>query len=308
MGVKKSLILTILILLILSVIILPKVNAGILDFIKKTITGKASSRPTNITITISGTNPAKITYVSPISAVDPTEATYKSVTFYITAYDEDGVADLNDSSFRAEFNNSNEPRRSGSCTLVNDINAKSANYSCTVNMWYWDKSGVWTINASGTDLGNKSIATNTSTTFTYNQLKAMVISPTTLTWPAISPNSTNQTSDNDPTLINNTGNYNGTIDVTAINLLGESDPLYIIYAANFTVGLTTGAQNPECAGQALANNTLVTITNSISNRGNLSAGGGAGQEEFYYCIPRVPSNLSSQTYSTTLGGSWTIGY
>jgi len=246
-------------------------------------------------------NAPKITYVSPISAVDPTEATYKSVTFYITAYDEDGVADLNDSSFRAEFNNSNEPRRSGSCTLVNDIDTKSANYSCTVNMWYWDKSGVWTINASGTD-NYGAYAENFSTTFTYNQLKAIVIYPETIYWKNVIMNSKNQTADNS-TIINNTGNYNATgkIAINAINLIKDN---YFIDVKNFTVDIDSGTNS--CDGIILENNTDKTITQSVLDRGNLSEPGTNSIEELFYCIPNAPTNLPSGIYDTSIGGSWII--
>ena len=285
------------------------ISAGFFDTLKKTITGKASSQLTNMSITVSGVNPAVIELVSYISDTLPTEGTNRSVVFYVTMYDANGVSDLNDSSVRANFSKAGEvTRNSSACTLVADIDANRANYSCNVNIQYWDEIGAWNVTVEGNDLGNKTTAINGSRSFNISQLKALVISPASLTWPAISPNATNQTSDNDPTTINNTGNFNGTIDVNAINLLGESDESYSLPARNFTVGLTSGGGNPECGGTAMVNATSTTVTSSVSNTGNLSLGSGVGQEQFYYCLIHVPANLSSQIYSTTTGGGWTILY
>ena len=133
----------------------------------------------------------------------------------------------------------------------------------------------------------------------------MVISPNSLSWSTLTSGSINQTSNNDPTLINNTGNFNGTINVNAINLLGETTSSNRLDANNFTAFHTDSV---VCAsGITLVNATSTTINNTFANRGNLSIGGGVGQEEIFYCIPKVPL-ISSQTYSTTQGGSWAILY
>jgi hypothetical protein len=304
---KESVIIVIFICLILLVTV-SMVSAGLLDWLKKTVSGKVSQQPTNITITVSGVNPAIIESVSGIPNTDPVEEDNRSITFYVTMYDADGVSDLNDTSVSSNFTMPGETaRESGTCGLVGDIDSNRANYSCMINMWYWDGAGNWTITVRGKDLGNGSWAYNTSTQFQYNLLRAMLITPDVLTWPAITPGADNQTSDNDPTTVNNTGNYNETLEVNAIDLAGESNPSYKIYSENFTVGLTTGGGTPECIGTQLQNATYVSITNSDANPGNLSLGGGSGQEDFYYCITKVPS-LSSQTYSTSQGGSWIIRY
>jgi len=298
------------VIIISLLLIIPLVSAGFFDFIKNPITGKATSQPTNISVGVVGTNPVQITQVGPIAAVNPTELSTTTIAFEIHMYDPDGVADINDTSVNATFTKSGETSKttgnSGTCTFVADLDSYTANYSCSIDMWYFDGSGSWTISAQGKDVGNSTWIVNNSATFTYNELKAMVISPGALTFPSVSPGGINQTSNNDPTLINNTGNYNGTIDVTAIDLYGESDSSYWIYAENFTSGLTEGTA--IClSGTSLVNATATEITSSISNRGNLSSGSGAGQEEIYYCIPKVPE-IVSQTYSTEGGGSWTIAY
>ncbi len=299
MGDKKFLIISLGIILAISL-----VSAGFWDNVK-VITGKASSKGTNVTIGLYGASMAKVTSVSTISAVSPTEASYRDVTFYATLYDADGVEDLNDSSVSANFSRGAEYSADNLCTWTNDIDTYSANYTCSILMWYWFDAGAWNVTVAGTDLGNLSIAQNTTTTFTYNQLKALVISPNLLTWGSIYTGSTNQQPTNDPTKVNNTGNYNSTISLTGIDLAGEVNASKVFGVANFTADETDGQ---ACAsGTALVNNSAQTITGTVANRGNLSLGTGVGQENLYYCIPTVPS-LPSQTYSTLNTSAWTIAY
>ena len=101
---------------------------------------------------------------------------------------------------------------------------------------------------------------------------------------------------------------NSTINITGLNLIGETTPSEKIYAENFTAGISSPCDTTGINMTYLINNTAVTINNSVANRGNLSAGGGAGQENIYYCIPEVPSPLTSQTYSTNALGGWSIAY
>ena len=286
------------------------VSGGFFDFFDK-ITGRAlSNQPTNLSVTVSGKNISVVTYVSPITTPTPNEAPdTTAVTFNAHVYDLNGVSDLNDSSVNANFTKGGAIRQNLSCKWMNDlVDGYTANYSCTVQMHYFDIGGVWNISVSGNDLGNKTASQNYSSYFTYGTLKAMAITPKSLTWSAVSPSANNQTSDNDPTYVNNTGNYNGTLQVSAIDLYGETTTSEKLPASNFTVGLTTGALNPECSTAIkLVNNSAQTVTSSNSNPGNLTEGGGAGQELIYYCIPEVPP-LSSQVYSTLNGGSWSIIY
>jgi len=291
------------------ILIISLVSAGFSDW----ITGKATSQPTNVTVSVAGRDQCQVTYVSPISPVNPVELSSTTVTFNVHVYDKNGMNDINKSAVFANFTyslNGNKYRATVSnCSWINNIPPRTANFSCSIDMWYWDSNGQWDINVRGNDIGNKTPCYNTTTNFQYNQLKALVIYPTTLTWDTLVPEATNQTSNNDPTLVNNTGNYNGSVSITGINLLGETDTSEAIFAENFTVGLTTGAGYPECGASAtqLINGTLVSIANSNSNPGNLSEGSGAGQSNYYYCIPEVPL-VSSQVYSTLNGGSWIISF
>lgn len=286
-------------IIISAMILITPVYAGFFDSFIDSVTGRASSQTTDLSITVSGVNPAVIQLVSPITDTNPTENTLTSITFYVTMYDADGVADLDDTSVSANFTRAGEAlREDTSCTLVGDIDAYSANYSCQINMWYWDGSGAWNIGVKGKDIGNASWSFNTSATFNYNQLKAMLISPSSVTWPSATPGASDFSA-SIGTSINNTGNYDGTIDVTAIDLTGASSES--IAANEFVVDLSDGA----CSGTAMVNATATTVTSSDSNPGNISAGGGG--EELYYCIPSFPL-VSSQTYTATGGRAWTVAF
>ena len=278
-------------------------SAGLGDWLKST--GKLSSQLTNVTVAVSGTNIAQIVLVTPTDPVTLIEYSNNTVTVAVRVRDSDGANDVNDTSVFANFTKTGETTRSTAsyCVAGADIDATTASYTCTLHMWYWDAAGTWNVGIRANDLGNKTEVYNTTATFTVNSLKAMVISPPALTWSAISSGATDQSSNNDPTVVNNTGNYNGTIQLTAQDLQGETNPADTLPANNFTSAIV----DPSCAGDILVDDTPVTITSSAANRGNLTAGSGAGQEELYHCIPLVPS-IPSQTYSTVTGGSWTVAY
>lgn len=283
-------------------------SAGFFDNFKKTITGKATSQATNLTVGVVGANKAQVNFVSSVSATNPTEATVTTISFNAHMYDADGVADLNDTSVSANFTRAGEPTRlNSSCIFKNDVDANTANYSCSIEMWYYDENGDWNITVTGTDYGNLSFAQNVSTVFQFNLLKALVISPSIVSWSTLQPNTLNQTSSNDPVTINNTGNYNSTIQINAIGLIGENDGAYQIFAGNFSIGLATNANSTECDDTLMVNATNTVVSGSVSNRGNISAGSGLAQEDFYYCITEIGA-IASQTYSTLSGGSWTVLY
>ncbi len=287
------------------------VSAGIFDWFKK-VTGYAStSQPTNVSITVAGTNRITMTIFNQTltgSTVDPTENATTYITFYVVINDSDGVSDINDSSVRANVTFGTTVRSNNTCSLVGDLDTQRANYSCRIDMWYFDAPETWTINVRANDLGNTSYVVNTST-FKYNQLQAIVVSPNSLTWPSISIGATNQTSDNDPTVLNNTGNYNVTnnnVRVTAIDLYGQTTATERIFAGNFSARTLTGS-SVECAGTNLVNGTATGVSGANITRGNHSLNDGAtGQEQLYYCITKAPTDISSQTYSTTNAGSWTV--
>ncbi|MFQ5531138.1 MAG: hypothetical protein ACE5ES_00830 [Candidatus Nanoarchaeia archaeon] len=264
---------------------------------------QAPSQPTNVTVTVSGAIAPQIVFVSSILNPFPIELGSTTITFNIHMSDGDGVNNLDDASVNATFTKPGEAvRQDFNCPLQNDIDGLTANYSCSIDMQYFDENGNWGVTVRGMDTeGN--VATNDTATFSYQLLKAIVVSPGLITFPTVNPGSTNQQSNNDPTTVNNTGNDNRSFNLNAIDLSGETDSSFSIPAANFSVHATSGS---ECTGTVLVNGTSTTITSSLLDNGNLSLGGGVAQETIFYCIRQVPANLPSQQYSTLGGGSWVI--
>jgi hypothetical protein len=309
-------------LILLVLLAVPLVSAGLFDWMK-TMTGKASSQLVNVSISVSGINPVTIPYISACGqSAASTESSATAVPFSVWVRDSDGNSDINKSSVQVNFTKSGEPFRLNlSCAYVNLVDSNTLNFSCYVYMTYWDSIGNWTVTASATDYGNLSRFHNNSCLFAYTVTKAMLISPNGLTWPAITPGGKNSTSDNDTLVVNNTGNYEGNITLSAIDLRGNIDSSQMINAVNFTAGNETSNDSPtnatECGtlSTRLVNNTDGTTTRSIlntaSNRGNLSTAGApgftTGQEQLYFCIGLVPS-LQSQIYSTANSTSWTVSY
>lgn len=290
-------------------------SANFFDWFGK-ITGRVTQRETNVSTTINGTNGVILQTIlnTSLGSVSPTEGSTTTATIYVIVNDTDGAADINKTSINVTFLKSGDVNRgNNSCDYLADLTSQTANFSCTVDMQYYDGTGTWTIRACGRDIGNGTYVCNATQVFTYNQLQALTMSPSSLTWATLSPNAGNQTSNNDPSVINNTGNYNfPNVTVRGYNLHGESVTTEFINVANFTIGNNTGS-SAECDTSAIQNATLLTngtnaqIRHTNLSRGNYSVNNGVtGQEQLYYCILAVPP-VSSQTYSTSYtGGSWIV--
>jgi len=313
MGINKNISLVVITIFIVILFISPA-NAGLFDWFKKTITGRAPTQDQNVSVTVTGLNNVTISIQNESlngSAIDPAEDTNKTFRFDVWVADADGVTDINDTSVQANFTRNGEATRADAlCTLSGDINSTTANYSCIIQMEYFDDAGDWNITARATDLGSTVFFTDIKT-FQYNQLTALKISPFSLTFDAVQPGDFNVTSNNDPTFINNTGNFNvttGNIQINALNLHGVTDSTAFIPIANFTVGLTTGGASPaECGGTALVNGSATGIGSSQLPRGNHSVNDNStAQETLFYCIIHVPFDLTSQAYDSSAAGSWVI--
>jgi hypothetical protein len=282
------------------IFLLPFASAGILNW----ITGKASSQNLTMGADVGNTAPI-ITYVAPVSATNPVEGSTRTVTFKFTAYDHDNnnpaVHDLTDGSARAELLNG-ATTRSATCTIVAEDKEKTSNYTCSVDMYYWDTAASWKINVTIKDASN-AWAENSTTSFTYNSLTAFVMAPVAINWTSLSPGSTDNQATNDPSVLNNTGNYESTnIQINTTTLVGVTDNTKTIGGSNFTSKI----DDPACTGTVLSEvSEYVQVASAALPKGNLSAGSGAGQEELYYCLD-VPASVTKQTYDTSAKGAWTV--
>ena len=286
-------------------------SAGVFDWLKKTITGRAQGpQPQNISITVSGVNPVEVyvwNYTLTGAAADPLEESPVDIIFNVTVTDPDGIGDINDDSVKAKLTRGSVTRENpNACTLLGENTLTSKNYTCSVEMWYWDADEAWIINVTANDKGNKANISNDSTTFTYNTLQSMKIDPELVTWASVTPGDTNQTA-NEYVTLNNTGNYDatGNLEIEAIDLF-ESTGTNFIGVGNITVDVETGGSPPaECDGTRLQNATGGAGTNIagvVLAPGNLSAG--QAQENLYYCLMEVPITIPSGIYGTEVAGSW----
>jgi len=265
--------------------------------------------------------------------VDPTENSFVRIKFFVNVTDTDGNGEINTTSVNAStvFFTGDESTRTNSSasTSYNCISkgqaqsdANTLNFSCSIDLWFFDTPGRWNITVYARDTGNTSNIANTTTTFSYATLQAIVMEPATITFSTIAQGATNITSINDPTptLMNNTGNANFTvIDINASNLVGNTNSSQIIPASNFSVGNQTGGSagtEEECGigqGDTLYNDTILAdgvfkiVSNVTLKRGNHSLNNNnTGQEQFFWCLRQTPLDISSQAYSNKADWSWTI--
>jgi hypothetical protein len=243
--------------------------------------------------------PPTITYIQQIPNTDLTEENYTNVEFNVTVSDENGASDINYSSVIANFTREGETLRSGSCTNISGQDTPTTmNFSCTIEMWYWDENGNWNITVTASDNNGES-AINTTEYFQINLLQAIKIAPNGIFWNNLVSGAENQTASNS-TVINNTGNYNATgkIEINATNLYNGE---FYIDVANISMGTDTGS---ECNGTFMQASEDVAVSGVVLERGNLTLG--TSNDTIYYCMIEVPSNLPSGTYDTTTAGAWTI--
>jgi len=209
--------------------------------------------------------------------------------------------------------------RNNSCTRFN-FSTNYVTYTCNMTMWWWDGGGNWKINAEITD-NNSNTNVNSSTTLYVGSTTGFEISPNNLSWAAMGLGATNQSSSNDPLILNNTGNQpvgnaSGTsnISINATDLKGETNAAYSLFANNFSAGpiggTCPGAACSECGG-GFAGNFSVSRYANVSNmtlpKGNYSVeDGSTGQEKMYFCLRIAGYEITSQAYSTVNQNPWTV--
>ena len=297
------------------------------------ITSALTSSTTTATVTINAApyivNVSIINNASPVSII---ESDFRQLNFSFVAIDPDGKGNLDNSSAAIQINITkyladgttlSTIRSNYSCTANNSVDTLSINYSCRLNIWYFDVGGAWTVNASIKDINgvyaqNRTIADGRDNQILLGTTTAMVMSPTALTWPSLELSAVNQTSNNDPITINNTGNKDisaGGMTVTGYDLWGLTNADEYVRAHNFPVHaingtiypLCTGINCLECNGTMLLNATLGVANPQTLSIANMTAGNNSinfanqtsGQENIFFCLRIVPPELSRQTYDTS---------
>lgn len=259
--------------------------------------GLADTSDTHTTALDVGNVAPVVNYVAKMSpaTVNPTEGGTTATYWEVHVYDENGAGDV--ASVTLALTKGGQSTRSAlTCTDIGDINPTTANFTCTVNMMYYDGAGAdWAVNATGYDVGAL-LNSNTSATMTYGSLTAWTMTPTAINFGTLTLGDTNAKATDDPIYMNNTGNEaQTTIEITAKSLVG------LVYADVFNANLFKVGIADDCAGTSLVHNVATPITSATLPVSSTN------REELYYCIPTVPgTGLSADTYDTTTNGVWTI--
>lgn len=301
--------------ILIFIVLLVVVFAFILEKDKLKLTGKAT-QGVSLNISVGAPQIVRVENVSAAVTAGPNAATNTYVLINFTGYNSVSAGNLNHSSAKVNFSISGgEERLNSTCQLASIFGTYYANYSCAVEMWWWDPTGTWTISATIRD-NETNIAVNSSQTLSVGERTAFVSSPGILTWAGLSPGATNSSATNDPVLLNNTGNdviTPGSIFINSSNLRGETIATQALWARNFSVGWISGSEcyetNANLNLSISMNGTFANMTIANLTAGNYSINDGkTGQEQLYFCLRIAGTELSTQAYSTANAseGAWTI--
>ena len=140
------------------------------------------------------------------------------------------------------------------------------------------------------------------------------MTPSALTFSGITAGAVNQTPSN-YLLLNNTGNTNVTnnhVQINATDLVGENDNSKFLFAGNFSASNSTGGKiecnvtNGAVNATSMTNMTYTNVANTSISIGNYTKNDGTAEDRVYLCLRQAGSELSSQAYSTSKLGSWTV--
>ena len=264
-----------------------------------------------------------------------TENGNKSFVFSFVVTDADNFTDINNFSAVANvtrgFGSTAETTRhndtfvyptDGGCRANKLIGTNGKNFSCTIEMVFYDAAGLWNISARINDTND--FAQNTTKTFTVQESTNMQIDQSTISFPQITPNVYNISSLLNLT-ITNTGNDDisgrettgETINITAITLVPSTGTTFIP-ASNFTIGQVnaSGTFNGDYCDPSIVRN--VTRLRNVTDAAGFSNFTGAvngsavlaqavgNKHTLGICLIHAPNDLQSTTYSTTSSGAWTI--
>jgi len=330
--IKKETTIFIIILLLGFNIIIPETTGLSFFEIWDSITGKASTQP--LTVSVQTNAPPIIGNVTVYdSPVNPNEASNSSIFFSFIVTDADGdnnivndsaVANISRGGETTRYNNSFISPGTGTC-MPKERGVNFKNFTCNISFVFYDGAGEWNISVRINDSAG-AFAQNTTKTFIINELTAIVINPTSISFPTVGLADVNVSARVNIT-INNTGNDDisgreatgETINITAITLVGESSAATVIPTSNFSIGtdIDSGPPPSYCDLSRVNNTTRLinTTATSVSPYNNFSgsingsvllAQASDNFEVLSLCLLDVPDDLTAQNYSTTKSGAWTI--
>ena len=303
-------------MILVLMIIIPLASGRFFDEVYDKITGKAT-QTVGVNVTVGGPEIRNVynTTASIIAAATGLSAgpLNTSIIINFSVYLGTGVANINNASATINFSKAGEAlRQNASCNQF-EVGTNIANYTCNVTMSWYDGSGSWAIQAFINDTNGNS-GKNNSANFSVGETTGFEMG--TLGWSSLAPGTTNKTS-TAALRLNNTGNKNmsvNTTQVNATNLRGETTSTLALWSGNISVSwdatalkaCDTSGGNETRANNLTAGN-YINVTMANLTKGNyFSNDGNTGQEDFYFCIKIVGSDLTSQQYSTANEGVWTI--
>ena len=201
-----------------------------------------------------------------------------NVTFNVT--DTNGFADINDSTAQCVGFKSGETNRTSTSCEVEIQSGNDASYDCGVDFQYFDAAAAdwnWDCTISDNSVAN---ATNSTQTFTINELNFVDVNVTTVSWAVVNPNTNDEEADA-PINLDNGGNQDyETALVTAQNATNGSN---VIPATAFSLDADTGQT-------FMADNSSVNISSFFT----LQHGNTANEDIFVYVdTPAIPSGSYS---------------
>ena len=224
------------------------------------------------------------------STLSPTEGLTTTLEYSFYIEDPQGVGNIDDASAASNVSLGGT-KYLAVCTPDIDINATARNYSCSVNMNYYDNATTWTYIVEG---GNYNLSTmnNQAATFAYSLANLINVSKTDgstnlNTWASVwFDGATDILSAGNPILISQRGNaYSTSLGVTAVGLTSSTTADYIP-SEDFTINVANSCNGPD----ALTNGTETGITNAYLQNS------APNTEELYLCMEEVPS-VAAATYA-----------
>jgi hypothetical protein len=244
-----------------------------------------------------------------------------SAFFSFSVRDDDNYTDMNDTF--ANFSRGGETTRynntdlDGGCRRSGNFGKYIANYSCTINIVFYDGAGSWNVSLM---LNDKSFnyTMNKTVTFNLGETTSFSLSDSSFTFPGATPDVYNITA-SDAIYMNNTGNDDinaSGINITAVTIHGDTLGTTFIPARNFTVGngsvgTNTNACDISRPGVFRLVNKSVDLTTGFNSTILIGTAMPAAvkpnnEQTLFLCLRHIPADLTGQVYSTDIEEAWSI--
>jgi len=255
----------------------------------------------NVDIRITYNSPPTIISIDPVPPVTLLAGTTRDVTVTFTAEDLDGAGDLDSPTASVSFSKAGETTRTSipvtGCSAAAPIGDRIT-YTCTVTMQYYDDAGTagldgWDVSASVDDISGLTASQTDTNVLTVNPLEDIILSTDLIDFGTVIPGT--KVDSLADTTVQNDGNYEGTLKVTARNLVGPPT----LDASNFYAG-EPGVGDVCAGGNQLQDGVLVDIVSTSLPRGPVT-----NTEDISWCLD-TPVGLPPGDYTATGGNQWVI--